>query len=227
MQLENDNQNEFKQRLEWILAGRKITPWAKNIGFTSGTMSRLSKGEAPGVEILTAIMRTENANLSWLLDGHGLPFIIDTHFNSESFLTMLRMHDADSPYKVYFTMNKEQGLAVFIFAQPASYFLKKDKLIQYRQIEVVVGPYTEKIRNAIFHAQVFKNSSTHAFILDDLEFRSLIRGQYGTYQLFGDKAKQGLVEKATPDADFMEFFRTGASAAADQTTKRKSLLPDT
>ena len=228
MQKEIDNKNEFKQRLEWMLAGRKVTPWAKEMGLTSGTMGRLSKGEVPGPEILTAIMRRENVSISWLVDGKGLPFIVDTHFTDDSLLTMLRMHAADAPYSVCFTLNADRGMAVFIFSQPASYYIKKGKPLEYRQIEVVIGPYTQKIRNALIHQRITA-STTKAFLLDDLEFSSLIRGQYGTYQLFGDGGltNPGLIGKAPPDTEFLDFFRNAASADADQTTKRKSSLPDT
>ncbi len=196
MQYENNNQNEFKQRLDWVMAGRKVTPWAKNIGLTSGTMSRLSKGEAPGVEILTAIMRTENVNISWLIDGQGLPFIVDTHYDEPGFLTMLRMHDADSPYTVHLCVNPDLNLAVFVFTQPASY-QHKSKTIEYHQLEIVVGPYSDHLRNLLANGQLFRQCTLNHFQLDDLEFRSLVRGQFGTFRLLGTDEKKGLVENTT------------------------------
>ncbi len=70
------NGGPFSKRLEWLLAGRKVTPWAQSLGMSGSTIARLTAGEGtpPSPDALVRILHAEAVSLSWLLAGVGEPF---------------------------------------------------------------------------------------------------------------------------------------------------------
>lgn len=187
----------FAGRVNWMLNGRKITPWSKKLGLSAGTVSRMMEGQIPGSDILTAIMRTEHVNLNWLLEGKGTPFMLDAFNDPKAFMSKLGMHASDADYDVYISTDKGSGNAAAIFALPASYSFKK-KVIEYTHIEVLLGPLTKTLRDGIVHGMLFKRTTPKYFTMSDIEWHNFARGQYGTYMLLGDEKRQGLVSRTSP-----------------------------
>jgi hypothetical protein len=190
------NENEFTPRLEWVLADRKITPWAKKLGLSSGTAARLLSNVVPGTDILTAIMRTEHVNLNWLLEGKGAPFMLDSYTNADAFENMLSIHSQDAQYTAYLSIDLQSGMAAAVLVQPAT-FEFKNKTIEYQQIETLYGP----CRNPLALSEALNGCDIHSFSLTQLDAMAFSRGQFGTYKLLGDAKRKGLVSNG--GGDFM------------------------
>ena len=195
---------EFVSRLKWVMADRKVTPWAKKLGLSTGTASRLLENTVPGTDILTAIMRTEHVNLNWLLEGKGTPFMLDAYNDAQAFMNTMRMHASDANYDVYISADVDSGNAAAIFALPASYTFKK-KVIEYTHIEVLLGPLTKRLRDEVVHGFLFANSNLKFFTMTDIEWKNFARGQYGSYLLLGDEKRKGLVSRISslPAGEFL------------------------
>ena len=191
------NEKEFTPRLEWVLADRKITPWAKKLGLSSGTAARLLSNVVPGTDILTAIMRTEHVNLNWLLEGKGTPFMLDSYTNADAFENMLSIHAQDAQYTAYLSVDMQSSMASVVLVQPAT-FEFKNKSIEYQQIETLYGP----CRNPLALSEALKGCDIHSFSLTQLDAMAFSRGQFGTYKLLGDDKRKGLVSKSG-GVDFM------------------------
>lgn len=188
------NEKEFTPRLEWVLADRKITPWAKKLGLSSGTAARLLSNVVPGTDILTAIMRTEHVNLNWLLEGKGSPFMLDSYTNADAFENMLSIHAQDAQYTAYLSVDMQSSMASVVLVQPAT-FEFKNKSIEYQQIETLYGP----CRNPLALSEALKGCDIHSFSLTQLDAMAFSRGQFGTYKLLGDDKHKGLVSKSGVD----------------------------
>lgn len=65
----------FGDRLKWLLAGRRLHPWANGLGVSRGAAESMGRGQLPGAEILRLIRQREGVSLDWLISGEGQPFI--------------------------------------------------------------------------------------------------------------------------------------------------------
>lgn len=194
----------FIERLEFILAGRKVNPWAKRLNLSSGTASRLKQNIVPGHDVLTAIMRTENASLNWLLSGSGKPFMIDNYLDGADFHNQLNNHAKDCPqYRCDYMALAQLNLMCVVLSQPASYEFK-GALIEYVQVEIILSSIAHvpaelsNPKSAIdlgsYLSTRFENSNE--LTLDPYEIRALISGRLGTYLLFGDDTRPGLLNRS-------------------------------
>lgn len=182
------NEKEFTPRLEWVLADRKITPWAKKLGLSSGTAARLLSNVVPGTDILTAIMRTEHVNLNWLLEGKGSPFMLDGYSDEGALLNMLAIHAQDARYTAYVYTDVISEMAAVVLTQPATYEFK-NKQISYNQVETLFGP-CESTRSLL---SALNGCNIQHFTMTQLDLNAFSRGQFGTYKLLGDEKHKGLV----------------------------------
>lgn len=203
--MNNPHEKEFTQRLEWLLSDRKLTPWAKKLGLSSGTAARLLKNVVPGSDILTAIMRTEHVNLNWLLEGRGLPFMLDSYTETEAFENMLSVHAQDAEYDAYLCFNDELKSAAVVLTQPAAYTFK-DKSIAYHQIETLCGPY----KSPFSIERALTGCNINYFDLPEFQFPAFTRGQYGTYKLLGDDRVPGMVKNTQGGTQFAMYKRQEA-----------------
>ncbi|GEA06238.1 hypothetical protein KUL42_09990 [Alteromonas sp. KUL42] len=202
--MHHSHENEFTARLEWVVADRKITPWAKKLGLSSGTAARLLSNVVPGTDILTAIMRTEHVNLNWLLEGKGSPFMLDSYTDAAEFENMLRVHAQDAPYDAYINMNERSHTTAVILVQPASYEFKGKK-IDYNHIETLLGPYD----NPQVISAALTGCNIKPFEMSALNASAFGRGQFGTYKLLGDHNHKGLVNNCSTNVinvDISNFF---------------------
>lgn len=66
-----------KDRMYFILDGRKPYVWGESIGWNRGTVdSAFRLGKAPGPRDLAILTVAERVNLSWLLVGEGPPYLV-------------------------------------------------------------------------------------------------------------------------------------------------------
>ncbi|MBU2978993.1 hypothetical protein [Alteromonas sp. C1M14] len=178
--------NDFSSRLQWMLAGRKANPWAKKLGISSGSVSRMLNNEPPGTEILTLIMRTEHVNLSWLLGGHGMPFMLDIYTCASEFEDMLSAHNQDANYDAYLCDNPNTKQLAVILSEPATCTFK-NKTIEYNHVEMLLGPR----RNSDIEG-ILNRCNVRYFSMDALNFKAFSRGQFGTYKMIDDDNKYAL-----------------------------------
>ena len=194
----------FSERLEFILAGRKINPWAKRLNLSSGTASRLKQDIVPGQDVLTAIMRTENASLNWLLNASGKPFMVDIYLDAGDCYSQLKNHAKDCPqYRCDYLALDYLNMMCVVLSQPASYEFK-GATIKYMQIEVLLSPfYSDGLKYTapgyehdfrILIEPLFKNSQEMR--LDPLKIHYLVNGQLGTYAFFGDESRPGILNRS-------------------------------
>jgi hypothetical protein len=181
----------FKAKFEKMLAGRKPTLWIKPLGLSNGTISRISSNVAPGSDILTVMQRAENVNINWLLGSDHRPFMIDTHIDHTSFIDYLNYHSEDCDYQLDYLLSENLNTLVVVFSQPASMQFK-DKTIGYKHLEVLAGPLNPATLQTL-SALKERHAHSHEFVLSDIQTRQLTRGEFGTYLLFGDAEKTGLI----------------------------------
>lgn len=219
---------DFFKRISFILADRKITPWAASIHISSSVLENIKKGGAPGSEILTRIMWTENANTSWLLNGNGSPFMVDINHSAEELQEWLDLRLNDEDWAVHIIDHPTHP--VFVLSMPVSHTFKNDKTISYKAIEVATGPWSSVLlehckqataktgpMSLLMHdtdsLDCFKKpndktqaqaSNTHkpVWIVYNIPIptvEKLRRGQMGTYQLFtGGNVAGGLLNANKP-----------------------------
>lgn len=191
----------FGKRFKFVLQGQTANPWAKTVGLSTGTVTRMSHDNVPGQDVLTAIMRKENVNLSWLLSGRGQPFMVDTHLLVSSCISQIKLHLADTAeYSVYWMSSEELNLSCVVFAQPAGYQFK-DTFVQYYQIEILCSHYSEDIETLMRSLKQDKAASVKHVILAETQLRALVGGQLGTYSLLGDEKGCGLLNDVDRHVD--------------------------
>jgi len=148
-------------------------PWGNQLGLSTGTISRMFKGQIPGHEALNAISKYENASITWMVTGETSPYLITTLFDDESLAEHL--HELMAEEWEVFIFNSTTKQSVIVLKQPAKYSINK-KLIDYTAIEVMSGPIGQLTYNELLHVG-------SVFVLDNIDeftMTKIIRGQIGT-----------------------------------------------
>lgn len=132
---------DFLARLEFVLDGRKRTPWGAALGLNKGTMGRIGKGHIPGPDLLIPIGRAERVSLSWLIDGAGAPFLITREETDSAMATLL---DAlfDESWRI--TLCTDGARVVVVLTQPGQIEVNGE-MRDYIITEVLVGPCGRKV----------------------------------------------------------------------------------
>lgn len=74
----SSNPESIKERLAFLLGGRRPYPWGRPLGLADPTIRKMwREGHLPTFRFLVNIQRAENVSLSWLLSGQGAPFLIN------------------------------------------------------------------------------------------------------------------------------------------------------
>lgn len=132
-------------RIEYILDGRKIYPWANSMGLSNGVVEPLKKNNLPGGEILALICRVENASFNWLSTGRGAPFYVGKSVTQDEFAERIHLHLEDSgEWKVSLVkMDNMPELAIAIFQMPGEHDYK-GKPVPYTIMEVECGRWSSE-----------------------------------------------------------------------------------
>lgn len=189
--------NSFRERLEFLLCGRKIHPWAASLGVSKGAAENMSKGNIPGPEILNAIMCKENISLSWLIDGKGAPYLIDLCSSETEFAATLKMHFTDFHWDV---MLVHDGFRIVVMLSKPAEYDYKGKIINYHLYELITGPFGLQVSEYLksFHEkQAFaRGDLIHGSFnewgeskIDKESLTKIIKGQLGPNQMYGDNDK--------------------------------------
>ena len=184
----------FADRLEWMLDGRKLTPWAKGIGMGGGSIDAMRGpgGRPPSHEYLTRIRHVENVSISWLLGARVPPFLrIVTNTDAET-AEALTAHLQDEAWSVALFTDGEA--TAWLLHQEGALDNEKGE-IRYRIITVIVGPSgAETARTLANHGH---RVLQHIQQLSAEQLRAIGRGQVGTWRFFGDDKTPGLWNQST------------------------------
>ncbi|MGB0693708.1 MAG: hypothetical protein ACPGPD_13380 [Pseudomonadales bacterium] len=180
-------EENFKNRLETVMADRKITRWGVENGLNSGTTGRINQGHVPGADIQTLIMRIENVSTSWLMDKSGSPYLhhqVHSDEDGAAFLDELFAED----WKIY-VLTCPLG-QILVLTLPAQMAYKKEH-IDYTAIEVLHGALGDRCRQVVKeHGPVLCQSIEPAL------YQRAIREGMGTFELLGDDNHPGLLDGA-------------------------------
>lgn len=180
--MENPN---LIERIEIVLDGRKLYPWAHSLGLSSGVVDSMKKNNLPGGEILALICRVENASFNWLSTGRGAPFYVGKSVTKGEFAERIGVHLEDSAeWQVsLITMNDMPDLTIAIFQMPGEHNYK-GKAVPYTIMEVECGRWSP-----IAAALLRKAENLTCYIItrtqkaDIHEFMQVVDGQAGTYRI--------------------------------------------
>lgn len=189
----------FKQRLTYILAGRRIHPWAASLGISKGAAENMGKGNIPGPEILKLIRQQESINVGWLVTGDGAPFLVE---QPEDLSTVLESELADlepsEPLWAHFFTDGQQ--LVMILRKPSLYIYREKSVLYdfHRLIAVAVNSITIQAINQ-FSADTSQNDNLSCYMhrVDPETMDALLAGKLGPFQLLGNSKSQPAPAKGT------------------------------
>ncbi|MDH5393943.1 MAG: hypothetical protein OEY11_12210 [Gammaproteobacteria bacterium] len=168
----SDNCN-FLSNIEFLLGKQDKHPWGKQIGLSTGTVSRMFQGKIPGHEVLNAISKYENASITWMVTGETSPYLITTLIDDEELAEHLN-ELLDQDWKISI-LNGKTKQSVIVLSKPAQYQIN-NKIIDYTAIEVMSGPLGKLTYNKLLDVE-------KVCVLEDIDevtLTRIIRGQVGT-----------------------------------------------
>lgn len=201
---------KFVSRLNFIMHGRKQTPWGKGLGFTGGTISTMFAGKVPGEKFLYAIRRSENVNLDWLLTGEGRPFYVDQVNTAESFTKTVHIMLEDEPHlDVYVCSLGER--TILVFDQEGTWSHAGSNPIHVHFLEVLVGPGSEELAAELRN---FPNREQIKIpLLSPEDEEAIATGQVGTYRLFDSEDALLANHRPAKESD-LQFYSAETTSTA-------------
>lgn len=190
-------QSTFSERLVWMLDGRKKSPWGKALGIASGTLDTMTKGDGnpPTADTLTRIMRSENVCLGWLLTGDGAPFIRNPVSSDRDGAQLITALLAEEPWQILLAEDGQRisvALHQQIHVQPG---VEGKIPYRYRAMELITGPLgIETLSSINKHVDT---AQLHIVHVSGLLMDQIMRGEWGTYRVFGDDKTPGIASNAT------------------------------
>lgn len=172
----------MRDRIELLLAGRKINPWGLGIGLSSGTIDRIKKGKNVSMDTLMPIQYQENVSLSWLMFNKGPPFLVD-HIGSDEIAaqTMDCLADESDQWTIHVVRSDLVDDLCLIWTRPDTYEVN-DKDYSFTRLEIITGVLGRQsinaIRDKVWTDQVFQH------VVDPQTIRAIVQGQLGTWKLF-------------------------------------------
>ena len=185
--------NNLADRIDTMLCGRKIHAWGKAIGLSRSVLQALKNGKLPGADKLGPIIRSENLSLSWLLEGIGKPYLINSCGSDEECSELITELLQEQWQRVYLLTDGAQVAAVL--TQPGGYDYSGVNYL-YTIVEVVCGVLGQQTLSII--QQQVAPQSLHYLRISSNAMRQLTRGQLGTYKLLN--APEALL-KQTPSQE--------------------------
>lgn len=193
-------------RFEFVLRGRRQSPWGEWVGISQGTLSRLKKGELPDPVKLTAACRAENLSLTWLLDGIGAPYIVHTPADLPEGVAHVRalLEDEGTWFPLIVASNAGRAL---VLHQPATINIAGG-ICEYRAVAVIGGAYD--VRAMTDALGLTEHALLVAMQIEDHEWRRLVTGYMSSTELFGWRDNPGGLYEAARRAgryDVRKFDR--------------------
>lgn len=149
------------------------------------------KGILPKGQTLLAIQRRENANISWLLEGTGSPYLVEHCRDDDECREQARLILEESGWSV--VIADDGTRQALILTLPCSYQHATNKRpLRYVEMHILTNAGPKAIDDAVAIA-----AEVRALRLDTNRFDDLISGQVGTYRLLGDDKTPGLMAESS------------------------------
>ena len=143
-----------------------------------------------GADVLATVCRTENASISWLLEGKGAPFLVHRAESDQAAAETLERFITDEPaWSVHQIQGPNEQWA-FALTQPAK-IERKGEWIDYTELELIVGDVGERARAVINDSNL--DLDRHWITFDANTWHQLQAGLLGTWRLVGDDKHPGLL----------------------------------
>ncbi len=169
--------NNFSDRLEWLLNGRKIHRWGSKIGLTKTVITRLNQGVLPGADKLRPVVRAENVSLTWLIEGIGEKYLVNHGYSDQHCAEILQAL-YDERWKTHVLVD---GFHIaIVLTQYGSYKVGNIDYL-YTIVEVITGPIDDKTLSLV--AQQNNDNNTFFVETSVADMQNLYRGDIGTYGL--------------------------------------------
>lgn len=181
---------KFSDRLEIILAGRKVNPWGKGLGMSGSVITAIKGGTPPGADYLGLIGYAEGASLDYLLTGKGLPFCVDTIAPE---LLLEKIKAAGPDLHIYFVQGPQKTL--FVFHENSDMQIKS-RSVEFKKFEIAKCLPTGAIIDACK-----QSAAVTPVLLDGPQFELLRKGLAGCYTCLGDEKSRGLFANRMMPAD--------------------------
>ena len=209
--------SNFSTRLKTLLSERKPTPWGVSLGLHSATPGRMLNNKPPSYEAILAIAHAENANISWLLTGNGMPFNVEHFCTDVDIAKALDGYIKDKEWNIYLLFDQKN--TVIVLSDENAIYTFKDKEIPYRDIKVLIAPVGKATLNGLTATLMLKKSCPiHGVYIKPEEYKLLAEGQLGTYLLFGTEKQPGVIklpQKIADAAALQEFVLTTSDKCAE------------
>jgi hypothetical protein len=171
------NTNKFSDRLKFVLRNRKIHVWGAALGLGKTVRTRLNQGILPGADKLIPVIKAENLSATWLIEGKGQPYLVNTCLCDTDAAALLDELYAEAWTTTLLT---DGDRIAIVLTQPGEYQIEKTSY-PYTIIEVLVGHLgSEALQCAAQHATC---DNTRFVETTPAVMAALSQRQIGTHQL--------------------------------------------
>ena len=177
----------FSERLQYVLAGRKIYPWAESLGISKGAVFNIRSGTIFGPEILKAIRHRERISVDWLMFGDGKPFLVD-HCDSVEALRRAWRQSGRQKAKIYLLSDGQQ---VVVIRQWSDIYEFKGKRQSYEHHQLLTLAFSDPVIQKL--ASLCKDLDCYEGQLSSDQLGELVRGEAGPFSIFGNNKIPGLL----------------------------------
>jgi hypothetical protein len=186
----------LRERIDYVLRGRKPFPWGDSVRLNKGAIGRLLKGQFPDPETLIPMCRVENLSLTWLIDGLGSPYLVSYPVSDQEAANGVRDCFADGMAGVLVV--SELGVTpvmhMIVHKEPP-----KVRPYSYTCMQVYGGIQPGELTMAVFRDHWRRSSQLE---LDAERWTRLATGYMGATELFGWEGEPGgLFSERAKDLD--------------------------
>lgn len=184
--------NDFLSRLKEVLKTRYKTPWGASIGLARGTVDRMFRGEVPGPDKLCIIQQAENVSLDWLLAGRCRPYLLDDVPDADEAKALIKGILAGEPSDWRLDVLTDGLRHALLFSCVDRYYVD-GRPVDYRHIRLITGNVAGSVL-VWLDGQDLAEKRLLELQADTME--AVLRGRVGTFALFGDDERPGLLDSS-------------------------------
>ena len=218
----------FKDRVLFLLRGRKVTPWVENeLKLNRGMADSINRGDVPKKDSFwIAVRNRENVREEWLRTGEGSPYYVYNGLSDESWAdSLLPLVEAanrgEFDYGGVWYIYTENRLAIVLYSHAEKQLPDSDTPMQYIKLRVQTGQFGPRTALALRQLQALLPDPPQALDVSHDIFQRLATGWMGAYELFGDPEAGGGLFAQAHDWDRDHYLQPVATAneplSADET----------
>ncbi|WP_461535234.1 hypothetical protein [Spongorhabdus nitratireducens] len=183
---------QFLERIEFLLAGRKIYPWGEALGISKGAVEGIRKNIIPGSDILKAIREQEQVNLDWLVAGAGQPFQVGFCDNPDQ----LHQVWSEPEEAAADTFLLTDGNRLIVMRRWSAIHCYKKSLVSYTRARTLNITLTTAMAETL--QQLCAGHSCFSGHISPQQLTELAVGHAGTFPLWGDDKIPGRINHWEP-----------------------------